>query len=165
MSTVTFKGNPVTLVGDRIKVGEKAPDFTLVGNDLGEVKLSDYDDKKKIIVAVPSLDTGICSQETKRFNDEADKLDNVQIITVSMDLPFAQSRWCAAEGVKNLVTASDHKNAEFGTKYGALIEELRLLARSIFVLDTDNEVKYVEYCDEVSSHPDYDACLEAVKSL
>lgn len=165
MSKITFKGNPVTLVGERIEAGSEAPDFTLVGNDLSEVKLSDFDGKKKIILAVPSLDTGICSQETKRFNEEADKLENVQIITVSMDLPFAQTRWCAAEGVKNLITASDHKDAEFGTKYGALIKEHRLLARSIFVLDETNKVHYVEYCEEVSSHPDYDACLEAVKSL
>lgn len=164
MVNVTFGGDPVTLAGNPIKVGDKAPDFTVLSNDLKEVKLSDYEGKIKLIAAVPSIDTGVCSEETKRFNQEADKLDNVQVLTISMDLPFAQQRWCAANGVENLDTLSDHRNAEFGEKYGTLMKELRLLARAVFVVDSKDNVTYVEYVDEVTNHPDYDAALEAAKT-
>jgi len=163
MVNITFKEEPVTLLGDEIKAGDQAPDFTVLSNDLKEVSLEDYKGKVKLISTVPSLDTGVCSQETKRFNEEADKLDNVQILTVSMDLPFAQTRWCAAEGIKNLDTLSDHRDADVGEKYGVLIKELRLLARAIFVVDSNNKVTYVEYVNEVSNHPDYDKALAAVK--
>ena len=163
MVRVTFKDNPVTLLGTEIQVGNDAPNFTVVANDLSEKTLDDYEGKVKLISVVPSLDTGVCSKQTKRFNEEADKLDNVQLLTISMDLPFAQTRWCSAEGVNNIEILSDHREADFGKKYGVLIKELRLLARSIFVVDSNNKVTYVEYVPEVSSHPDYDKALEAAE--
>src|SRR5699024_1415656 len=163
MVNVTFQENPVTLLGSEVKVGDKAPNFTAIANDMSERSLSDYEGKIKLISVVPSLDTGVCSQQTKRFNEEADKLDNVHVITISMDLPFAQTRWCSAEGVDNLDTLSDHRDADFGEKYGVLIKELRLLARSIFVVDENDKVVYTEYVPEVTTHPDYDAALEATK--
>lgn len=160
MNQVTFKGNPVTLIGPKLTVGDKAPDFTVLTNDLQERSLSDYAGKVKLISVVPSLDTGICSEQTKRFNEEADKFANVHILTISMDLPFAQSRWCAAEGVHKLDTLSDHRDADFGQKYGTLIKELRLLARAIFVVDASDRISYVEYVPEVSSHPNYEHVLQ-----
>ncbi len=164
MVNVTFNNDPVTLLGTEIKVGDEAPDFTVLATDLSERTLADYKGKIKLISVVPSIDTGVCSQQTKRFNDEADKLDNVQILTISMDLPFAQTRWCSSEGVKNIETLSDHRDADFGEKYGVLIKELRLLARSIFVVDENDKVVYAEYVPEVTTHPDYDAALEAAKN-
>lgn len=163
MVKVTFKGSPVTLLGTELKAGDEAPNFTVVSNDLEEKTLDDYAGKVKLISVVPSLDTGVCAKQTKRFNEEADKLDNVQLLTISMDLPFAQTRWCSAEGVKNIEIVSDHREADFGKKYGVLIEELRLLARSIFVVDSNNKVTYTEYVSEVGNHPDYDKALEAAK--
>src|SRR5690625_161224 len=159
MVQVTFKGNPVTLVGNEIKVGDQAPDFTVLSNTLETVSLGDYAGKIKLISVVPSLDTGVCSEQTKRFNEEVTNLDNVQVITVSMDLPFAQARWCGAEGVENIDVLSDHRDADFGQKYGVLIDELRLLTRSIFVIDENDQVTYVEYVSEVGNHPDYEAVL------
>ncbi|AXI09708.1 thiol peroxidase [Oceanobacillus sp. 143] len=164
MANITFGGESVTLPQTEVKVGDQAPDFKVLSNDLQEVSLANYDGKVKLIVTVPSLDTGVCSQETKRFNEEADKLDNVQVLTVSMDLPFAQARWCAAEGVKNLDTLSDHRDASLGEAYGVLMAEHRLLARAIFVVDSSNKVTYVEYVPEVKTHPNYEAALEAVKA-
>lgn len=164
MVQVTFSGDPVTLIGDEIKVGDHAQDFTVLANDLSERSLSDYKGKIKLISVVPSVDTGVCAQQTKRFNEEADKLDNVHVLTISMDLPFAQTRWCSAEGVKNIDLLSDHRDADFGQKYGVLIEELRLLARAIFVVDENDKVVHVEYVPEVTTHPDYDAALEAAKN-
>lgn len=164
MVKVTFNNDPVTLLGTEIKVGDEAPDFTVLNTDLEKRSLSDYKGKVKLISVVPSIDTGVCSKQTKRFNDEADKLDNVHILTISMDLPFAQKRWCSAEGVTNIDTLSDHLDGEFGEKYGVLIKELRLLARSIFVVDENDKVVYVEYVPEVTTHPDYDAALEAAKN-
>lgn len=164
MAKVTFNNDPVTLEGTEIKPGDTAPDFTVIANDLSEKTLKDYEGKVKLIATVPSVDTGVCSQETKRFNEEADKLDNVHVITISMDLPFAQGRWCAAEGVKNLDVLSDHRDADFGKKYGTLIQELRLETRAVFVVDADNKVTYVEYVPEVTDHPDYDKALEAAKN-
>lgn len=163
MVQVTFQGNPVTLVGDEVKVGDQAPDFTVLSNDLENVSLADYSGKTKLISVVPSLDTGVCSQQTKRFNDEVAKLGDVQVITISMDLPFAQGRWCGVEGVDNIDVLSDHREADFGKKYGTLIKELRLLTRSVFVVDEQDKVTYVEYVSEVSEHPDYDAVLEHLK--
>ncbi|HLR02432.1 MAG TPA: thiol peroxidase [Virgibacillus sp.] len=163
MAQVTFNQDPVTLLGTEVKIGDDAPDFTVLSNDLKEVSLKDYDGKVKLITTVPSVDTGVCSQETKRFNEEADKLDNVHVLTVSMDLPFAQTRWCAANGVENLDTLSDHRDADLGKNYGVLIKELRLLARAVFVVDSSNKVTYVEYVDEVTDFPDYEAALSAVK--
>ena len=163
MANVTFQQEPVTLLGQEIKVGDQAPDFTVLSNDLKEVTPSDYKGKVRLIASVPSIDTGVCSEETKRFNEEADKIDNVHVLTISMDLPFAQQRWCAANGVKNLDTLSDHRDASFGENYGVLIKELRLLARAIFVVDANDKVTYVEYVDEVTNHPDYEAALSAAK--
>lgn len=161
MVNVTFKQEPVTLIGTEVKVGDKAPDFKVLSNDLKEVTLKDYSGKVKLISVVPSIDTGVCSEQTRRFNEEADKLDNVVVLTISMDLPFAQSRWCAANGIKKVDTLSDHRDADFGKNYGVLMEELRLLARAIFVVDSNDDVRHAEYVEEVSTHPDYEAALKA----
>src|SRR5699024_4902633 len=163
MVNVTFNNDPVTLLGTEVKVGDQAPDFTALANDLSEKTLSDYKGKVKIISVVPSVDTGLCSNQTKRFNEEADKLDNVQILTVSMDLPFAQGRWCSAEGVKNIELLSDHRDADFGEKYGTLIKELRLETRAVFVVDENDKVVHAEYVPEVTNYPDFDAALQAAK--
>ncbi|MFC4022522.1 thiol peroxidase [Oceanobacillus longus] len=163
MLNVTFKQEPVTLVGPELKAGDKAPDFKVLSNGLEEVRLSDYDGKVKLISVVPSIDTGVCSDQTRRFNEEADKLDNVHVLTISMDLPFAQKRWCAANGIEKVDTLSDHRDADFGKNYGVLMQELRLLARSIFVVNSKNEITYVEYLPEVTNHPDYESALKAAK--
>ncbi|WP_163539168.1 thiol peroxidase [Gracilibacillus sp. YIM 98692] len=164
MASVTFKQEPVTLLGDEVKVGDTAPNFKVLSNNLETVTLDDYEGKVKLISAVPSIDTGVCSEETIRFNKEADSIPNVQVLTISMDLPFAQTRWCAANDVKNLDTLSDHNLADFGKNYGTLIEELRLLTRAVFVVDSNNKITYVEYVDEVTNHPDYESALEAAKA-
>ncbi|OZU89711.1 lipid hydroperoxide peroxidase [Virgibacillus indicus] len=161
MANVTFHQDPVTLLGTELKAGDDAPNFTVLSNDLKEVSLDDYKGKVKLISVVPSIDTGVCSEQTKRFNEEADKLGNVHVLTISMDLPFAQTRWCAANGIKKLDTLSDHRDADFGEKYGVLIKELRLLSRSIFVVDSNDKITYVEYVSEVTNHPDYEKALEA----
>jgi len=163
---ITFLNNPMTLVGKEVKVDEQAPDFTLLDNDLQAKTLKDYEGKVKIISVVPSLDTGVCDAQTRRFNVEAAKLsDDVVILTVSMDLPFAQKRWCGAAGIDKVVTLSDHKEASFGTNYGFLIEELRLLTRGIVVIGKDNKVAHVEYVPEVTHEVNFDAALEAAKKL
>lgn len=159
MVQVTFQGDPVTLVGTQVSVGDQAPNFTVLSKELKEVTLTDFHGKKKLISVVPSLDTGVCSEQTKRFNEEASKLDGVQVLTISMDLPFAQARWCGAEGVDEIEVLSDHRDAHFGENYGVLIKELRLLTRSIFVINEENQVTYVEYVPEVTDHPDYEAVL------
>jgi thioredoxin-dependent peroxiredoxin len=163
---VTIHGNPLTLVGNPVKEGDKAPDFTVLDNDLNPVNLSAYKGKVCVISSVPSLDTPVCDMETRRFNTEAGKLsDDVVILTVSMDLPFAQKRWCGAAGVTKVKTLSDHRDASFGTAYGVLIKELRLLARAVFVVDRQGTVRYVELVKEVATEPNYDAALQAVKKL
>lgn len=164
MVKVTFQGNPVTLVGKQVDVGDVAPDFTVLSNALEEKTLADYAGKVKLISVVPSLDTEICSLQTKRFNEEASQLKNIKVLTISMDLPFAQSRWCGTEGVDNVETLSDHRSGDFGRNYGVLIEELRLLARAIFVVNEQNEITYVEYVEEVGSHPNYDRALQHIKN-
>lgn len=162
----TLKGNPITLVGPELKVGEQAPDFTLNKDLLTEATLADYAGKVKLISVVPSLDTGVCDAQTRRFNEEAAKLgDNVVILTVSMDLPFAQARWCGAAGVDKVVTLSDYKNRSFGDAYGVRIKELGLLMRSIFVLDQNNQIQYVEYLGEMTEHPNYENAIAAVQKL
>jgi thiol peroxidase len=162
----TIKGNPLTLIGPEIKVGDKAPDFKVNKDLMTQVSLHDYDGKVKLISVVPSLDTGVCDAQTRRFNVEAAKLgDKVTVLTVSMDLPFAQARWCGAAGVDQVVTLSDYKDASFGEAYGVLIKELRLLMRSIFVVDADNNVQYVEYLSEMTNSPDFDKAIEAVSKL
>ena len=165
-NAVTMKGNPLTLVGEPIKAGQKAPDFTVVGNDLSPVTLSSFAGKVVVLAAVPSLDTGVCDAMTRRFNEEAAKLgDDVKVLTVSMDLPFAQARWCGAAGIENVTTVSDYQTADFGQKYGLLIKELRLLARAVLVIDKSGVVRYVQLVPEIATEPDYDAALKAVKDV
>jgi thiol peroxidase len=163
---ITMKGNPLTLVGKDLQVGDPAPDFEVLDNDLSPVRLSSYRGKVCVISSVPSLDTPVCDMETRRFNEEADKLSaDVQILTISMDLPFAQKRWCGAAGADKVVTLSDHRNASFGTAYGVLIKELRLLARAVFILDREGIVRYIQIVKEITDEPDYEAVLEAVNRL
>jgi len=163
---ITIHGNPLTLVGREVKVGDKAPDFELLDNDLKPVRRSAFDGKVAVLVTVPSLDTPVCDIETRKFNETAAGLgDDVVVLTVSMDLPFAQKRWCGAAGVKNVQTLSDHREAAFGTAYGVLIKELRLLARAIFVVDRKGIVRYVQLVGEVTHEPNYDAVLAAVEKL
>jgi thiol peroxidase len=163
---VTMKGNPITLVGPEVKVGQPASDVELTANDLSTVKLSSFKGKVCILLAVPSLDTGVCDTETRRFNEAAAGLgDDVAVVAVSMDLPFAQARWCGAAGVKNVQTLSDYRDAAFGTSYGVLIKGLRLLARAVFVVDKEGVVRYTELVKEIASEPDYDAALTAAKKL
>ncbi|WP_423407661.1 thiol peroxidase [Heyndrickxia sp. MSNUG] len=163
MASVTFKGNPVTLLGNEVKVGDQAPDFKVLANDMSEVTLQNTKGQVRLISAVPSLDTGVCDAETRRFNEEAVKLDNVKVLTVSVDLPFAQKRWCGAAGIENVQTVSDHRELSFGEAYGVAIKELRLLARAVFVVDSNDKVTYVQYVSEVTDHPDYEAAVEAAK--
>lgn len=163
---ITFQGNPLTLVGQEVKVGDKAPEFTAVKTDLSPASLSDYAGKVIVISSVPSLDTPVCDLQTRRFNSEATALgDEVAILTLSMDLPFAQARWCGAAGVEALTTLSDHKDAAFGLAYGLLIEELRLLARAVLVLDREGVIRYFQLVGEMTEEPDYEAALGAVKGL
>lgn len=162
----TVKGNPLTLIGEEIKVGQEAPEFKVLNADLEEVSLDNFKDKIKLIAAVPSLDTPVCDLEIKRFKEEAAGVSKeVVIIFISMDLPFAQARFCSANDIKQVKTFSDHLSGDFGTKYGVLIKELRLLSRAIFILDRDNVVKYVEYVKELTEQPDYDGALEALKAI
>jgi len=163
---VTMKGNPLTLTGNELKVGDTAPEFEALDNDLSPVKLSALKGKICVISAVPSLDTPVCDMQTRRFNTEAANLGtDITILTISMDLPFAQKRWCGAAGIDKVTTLSDHRGAEFGNAYGVLIKELRLLARAIFVVDQNGVVQYVQIVEEISEEPDYDAVLEAVRDL
>lgn len=162
---VTFKGGPVTLLGPALKVGDKAPDFRVVDTTLAEVTLADSKGKTRLISTLPSIDTPVCDTETRRFNEEAAKLpDNVIILTISMDLPFAQKRWCAAAGVERVKLLSDYQERSFALAYGVLIKELGLLSRSIFVVDPDDIIRYVEHVPEVTAEPDYAAALDAAKS-
>jgi thiol peroxidase len=164
MANVTFKGNPITLLGNEVKVGDKAPNFTVLANDLSEVTLDNTKGQVRLISAVPSLDTGVCDAETRRFNEEANSLGNVKILTVSVDLPFAQKRWCAAAGIENVQTLSDHRDLSFGEAYGVAIQELRLLTRAVFVVDSSDTVVYIEYVSEATNHPNYEAALEAARN-
>lgn len=160
----TLNGNPLTLIGPELKAGDKAPDFTALDNSLKPVHLSDTGHKTRIFSVVPSLDTPVCDAQTKRFNEEACKLPDVDIYTVSMDLPFAQKRFCNSFALDKVKMLSDHKDASFGSAYGTLIKELRILSRAIFVLGPDDKIKYVEYVEQVSQHPNYDAALSAARS-
>lgn len=162
---VTFKGKPLTLVGPELKVGDVAPDFHLQANDLSEVSLSNYKGKTLLFNVVVSLDTSVCDLQSKRFNDEAKKLDQTTVLTISADLPFAQARWCGAGNGDHSQTLSDHKTFAFGRAYGLEIEELRLLARAVFVIGRDGKIHYVEYVKEVTDHPNYAKALDAVHSL
>jgi len=162
----TIEGKPLTLVGEEVKLGNKAPDFTVLDNDLSPVNFATYRGKICIISSVPSLDTPVCDAETRRFNQEAGRLgSDVVILTISMDLPFAQKRWCGAAGVDKVQTLSDHREASFGTAHGVLIKELRLLARAIFVVDRDGIIQYIQLVQELTKEPDYEAVLNAVRKL
>ena len=162
----TFKGNPITLIGPELKVGDQAPDFVLNKNLLETVSLKDFAGKVKLISVVPSIDTGVCDAQPRRFNEEASKLgDDVVVLTVSVDLPFAQARWCGAAGVDRVVMLSDYKDRNFGIAYGVLIKEFQLDLRSIFVLDKNDKITYIEVLKEMTEHPNYEAAVAAVKSL
>ncbi|MGD9125127.1 MAG: thiol peroxidase [Desulfarculaceae bacterium] len=161
---ITMQGNPLTLIGQEVKQGDKAPDFNALDNDLNPKSLSDYQGKVVVISSVPSLDTPVCDLQTRRFNSEAAGLGpEVAILTLSMDLPFAQKRWCGAAGVDQLTTLSDHRDAAFGQAYGLLIKELRLLARAVMVVDKKGEIRYLELVGELTQEPDYEAALQAVR--
>ena len=163
---VTIEGSPLTLLGKKLRTGDEAPSFKVLSNDLKPVDLSEYKGKILIISSVPSLDTPVCDLETRRFNQEAEKLGpDVVVLTISMDLPFAQKRWCGAAGVNNVITLSDHRDASFGQAYGMLIKELRLLARSVFVIDKAGVIRYIQVVQEVTNEPDYEAILQAVKEI
>jgi thiol peroxidase len=162
----TFMGNSLTLIGPEIKIGDKAPGFNVVDNELKPVTLADYRGKIKILCSVPSLDTPVCDAETRRFNMEAAELpDNVEVLTISMDLPFAQKRWCGAADIDKVTTLSDYQDRAFGQAYGVLIKELMLLARCVFIVDANDTVRYVQLVKEVTSEPDYAGVLDAVKGL
>lgn len=162
----TFKGNPITLIGPELQAGDQAPDFQLNKSLVETVSLKDYAGKIKLISVVPSIDTGVCDAQTRRFNEEAAKLgDQVQVLTVSADLPFAQARWCGAAGIDRVVLLSDYKDNSFGKAYGVLIKEFALDMRSIFVLDASDKIVYVEVLKEMTEHPDYDAAVAAVRAL
>lgn len=162
----TFKGNPITLIGPELKVGDQAPGFNLSKNLLEQATLSDYAGKVKLISVVPSLDTGVCDAQTRRFNEAASELgDDVIVLTISADLPFAQARWCGAAGVDRVVTLSDYRDNSFGKAYGVLIKEFVIDMRSIFVIDQNDVIQYVEYLPEMAEHPDYDKAVAAVKQL
>lgn len=163
-NTITFKGNPLILAGSQPKVGDTAPDFEVLSNDLTLLKLSAFKGKTLVICSVPSLDTPVCDTEVRKFNEQATSLgDDVAVLVISMDLPFAQKRWCGAAGVKNVQTLSDHNKAQFGNAYGVLIKELRLLARTVFVVDKEGVIRYIEVVEELTNEPDYEAALNAVK--
>jgi len=163
---ITMKGNPLTLVGNEVKVGDRAPDFTALDNNLAPVSLSSFKGKICVLVSVPSLDTPVCDMETRKFNEEAGRLGaDVVFLTVSMDLPFAQRRWCGTSGVTKVQTLSDHRDASFGTSYGVLIKELRLLARAVFVVDQEGKIQHAQLVKEVSQEPNYDAVLSVLKKL
>ena len=166
MAKVTLKGNPVNLVGNEVKVGDKAPDFKTQKTDLSDYSLSSSSGKTRILYSIPSLDTPVCDAETRRFNEEAAKIPGVEISCISMDLPFAMKRWCGAAGVDKVTTSSDHRDGSFGKAYGVLIDGGpfdRVHARAVFVVGPDDKVKHVEYVSEIANHPDYDAALAAAK--
>lgn len=163
---ITFKGNPFTLLGSELKVGDKAPEFSVVDNSLTATTLASYSGKIKVISAVPSLDTPVCDTETRRFNQEAAALpENVVVLTISLDLPFAQKRWCGAAGIDRVTTLSDYQERSFASAYGVLIKELKLLARAVFIIDANDTISYIQIVPEVTAEPDYAAAIGAVKSL
>jgi thiol peroxidase len=161
---VTFKGNGMTLVGPELKVGDKAPDFTLTGAGFKEIKLSDTAGSVRLISVVPSLDTPVCEQQTRKFNERAVEIPGVKVLTVSLDLPTAQGRFCSTADIENLECGSDYRGAEFGKNYGLLIKELHLLTRAVLVVGKDDKIKHLQIVNEVAEHPDYDAAIEAAKA-
>src|SRR5229473_5606747 len=164
-AATTLKGNPLTVLGPELKAGDQAPDFEAVDNGLKAVTLADTGNGVRIFSVIPSLDTPVCDAQTKRFEEETGKLPNVGIYTFSMDLPFAQKRWCGAFGVDHVKMVSDHRSGSFGQNYGTLIKDLRILSRAIFVVDKDNTIRHVEYVKEVADHPNYESALAMAKNL
>ncbi|WP_062199199.1 thiol peroxidase [Massilibacterium senegalense] len=164
MAKFVFGGKELELQGKEMKVGDQAPDFKVVANDLSEVTLADSKGKVRIISVVPSLDTGVCDKQTRTFNEEAAKLGNVEILTVSVDLPFAQKRWCGAAGIDQVKTVSDHRDLSFGEAYGVVVPGFRLLSRAVFVVDANDKVTYVQYVPAAGEEPNYDAAVEAAKA-
>jgi thioredoxin-dependent peroxiredoxin len=163
---VTMRGNPVVLTGDELNIGDMGPEFTVVGQDLKPVRFSDFRGNFAIIYSVPSLDTPVCDATARRFNKEATNLaDDIVVLTISMDLPFAQARWRGAAGINRVITLSDHREASFGTAYGVLIKDLRLLARAVFAIDREGMIRYIELVKEIGDEPDFDAVLKTVKEL
>lgn len=162
----TFKGNPITLIGPELKAGDQAPGFSINKSLVENASLADFAGKIKLISVVPSIDTGVCDAQTRRFNEAAASLgDNVVILTVSVDTPFAQSRWCGAAGVDKVVMLSDFKNHSFGEAYGVYIKEFGLDMRAIFVIDANDKIQYVEYLPEMTEHPNYEQAISAAKAL
>ena len=164
-NNITFGGNPITLIGSEIKVGAKAPNFTALKTDLSSFSLDELKGKVVVISVMPSVDTPVCDLQTVRFNTEAYEYGNIHVITISVDLPFALGKFCANKGVDSAITLSDHKDLDFGMKYGFVIEELRLLSRGTVVIDKDGTVQHVEYVKEVTNHPDYDKAMDIAKKL
>lgn len=163
---VSMKGQSLTLLGNEVEAGQKAPDFEVVANDMSTVRFSSFHGKICIISSVPSLNTEVCDMQTRRFNEEAIKLGgDVVVLTISMDLPFAQKLWCGTAGVKNVQTLSDHREASFSTAFGILIKEMRLIARAVFVVDKDGIIRYIQIVDELANEPDYQSVLDAVREL
>ena len=162
MMKVTFNGSPLTLEGNTLKVGHTVPNFTAIGNDLNPVSLNDTKGKR-VFLSVPSLDTSVCDIEVRKFNEEVSKLSNVHVYTLSMDLPFAQARWCGAANINNVTTLSDYKDREFGKNFGVYIKELGLLSRAVFVVDENNKITYIEYLEEITNEPNYEKALQALK--
>jgi thiol peroxidase len=166
LGIVTIKGNPLTLIGPDLQVGDKAPDFSVLDSDLKEINIKDFAGKIKVISVTPSLDTPVCDIQARRFNQEAANFpSDVAVINISMDLPFAIARFCSAAGIDKVRTFSDHRDASFGSAYGVLIKELRLLARSIFIIDKDNIIRFKEIVSEVTNHPDYDGVINMIKKM
>lgn len=165
MVNVTFKGNPITLLGNQVKVGDVAPHFTVLANDLTPVTLEDLKGDVTVISVVPSIDTGVCDAQTRRFNEEAAKLEGIRILTISVDLPFAQKRWCGASGIDKVQTLSDHRDLSFGNAFGVAIAELRLLTRAVFVLDREGKIVYAQYVPEATDHPNYEEPILAAQAL
>ena len=164
-NAVSLTGKPLTLVGVALRPGDRAPDFEAVGEDLTTVRLADTGPGVRIFSVVPSLDTPVCDAQSRRFNEEAAQLPNIQVFTVSMDLPFAQKRWCEASGVRHVKFLSDHMSGSFGSSYGTLIKELRLNCRAVLVLDSQDTVRHAEYVREVADQPDYEAALKVARRL
>lgn len=163
---VTFQGKPLTLIGPELKIGDKAPDFTVLDKELNEKGLSDYSGKIKVISVTPSLDTPVCDMQARRFNEEATKLpEEVVVLNISMDLPFAIARFCTAAGIEKVEVLSDHRDASFGKSYGVLIKELRLLTRAVFIIDKEDVIRYIEIVPEITNQPDYERALSALKQL
>ena len=166
VGTVTMKGNPLTLVGNKVEVGDQVPRFQVIGNDLSTVECESYAGQVCIVLSVPSMDTPVCDTEVRKFNEAASKLSSdITILAISMDLPFAQSRFCGAASIDRVQTLSDYRDASFGNAFGVLIKELRLLARAVFVIDKEGKIRYIQVVKEITEEPDYEAALNAVKNL